>query len=113
MKKNQKTMEQIVGANAALIDESVTTDVHRVFRMPGTLHGSSGMLKMRVDSLEDFDPQVQPVVLGEETVTVKVNYAPEFYLKGKKFGPYDSISVPLPTYAAVFLIARGLGGVAG
>jgi DNA primase small subunit len=113
MKKNQKTTEQIVAANAALIDESVTTDVHRVFRMPGTLHGSSGMLKMRVDSLESFDPQTQPVVLGDETVTVQVNYAPEFYLKGRKFGPDDSATVPLPTYAAVFLLARGLGGVAG
>jgi len=113
MKKNQKTMEQIVDANAALIDESVTTDIHRVFRMPGTLHGNSGMLKMRVDSLQSFDPQAQPVVLGEEPVKVKVNYAPEFYLKGRKFGPYDSVSVSLPTYAAVFLVARGLGGVAG
>ncbi len=113
MKKNQKTTEQIIAANAALIDESVTTDIHRVFRMPGTLHGTSGMLKMRVDSLEGFDPQTQPVVLGEEIVTVQVNYAPEFYLKGRKFGPYDSASVRLPTYAAVFLLARGLGGVAG
>jgi DNA primase small subunit len=113
MKKNQKTTDQIVAANAALIDESVTTDVHRVFRMPGTLHGSSGMLKMRVHSLEDFDPQTHPVVLGEETVTIQVNYAPEFYLKGKRFGPYDSTPVSLPTYAAVFLLARGLGGVAG
>lgn len=113
MKKNQKTMEQIVGAYAAFIDESVTTDVHRVFRMPGTLHGNSGMLKMKIDSLEDFDPQVNPVVLGDEIVKVNVNYAPEFYLKGRRFGPYDSATVALPTYAAVYLLARGLGGVAG
>lgn len=112
MKKNQKTVDQIVSANAALIDESVTTDVHRVFRMPGTLHGNSGMLKMRVDSLDDFDPQANPVVLGEETVRIQVNYSPEFYLKGRKFGPYDSASVQLPTYAAVNLLARGLGGFA-
>ena len=111
-KKNQKATEQMVLTNAALIDESVTTDVHRVFRMPGTLHGSSGMLKMRVNSLDDFDPQSQPVVLGDEAVKVHIDYAPEFYLKGKRFGPYDSASVQLPTYAAVFLLARGLGGVA-
>jgi DNA primase small subunit len=113
MKKNQKTTEQIISAYASLIDESVTTDVHRVFRMPGTLHGNSGMLKMKVDSLESFDPQSQPVVLSERPVNVKVNYSPEFYLKGRRFGPYDSESVTLPTYAAVFLLARGLGGVAG
>ena len=112
-KKNQKTTDQVVALNAALIDESVTTDIHRVFRMPGTLHGTSGMLKMRVASLDNFDPQQQPVVLGDETVNIRVNYAPEFYLRGKRFGPYDSVSVSLPTYAAVFLLAKGLAGVAG
>lgn len=111
-KKNQKTTEQIILTNGAMIDESVTTDVHRVFRMPGTLHGTSGMLKMRVQSLQDFDPLLQPVVLGDESMKVHVYYAPEFYLKRRKFGPYDSATVQLPTYAAVFLLARGLGVVA-
>jgi DNA primase small subunit len=111
-KKNQKTMEQMINANTALIDESVTTDIHRVFRMPGTLHGNSGLLKMKVKSLDGFDPQSHPVVLGDEAVAVQVNYSPEFSLRGRKFGPYDSASVTLPTYAAVFLLARGLGGVA-
>ncbi|MDG6920358.1 MAG: hypothetical protein JRN59_02370 [Nitrososphaerota archaeon] len=111
-KNNQKTAEQIIKANAALIDESVTTDVHRVFRMPGTLHGNSGLLKMKVETLESFDPQSDPVVLGEDAVNIRINYSPEFYLKGRKFGPYDSVSTKLPTYAAVFLLARGLGDVA-
>jgi len=111
-KRNQKTAEQIVSANAAFIDESVTTDIHRVFRMPGTLHGTSGLLKMRVASLENFDPQQNPVVLGDEAVKVHVNYSPEFYLKGRRFGPFDDTTLSLPTYAAVFLLARGLGGVA-
>jgi DNA primase small subunit len=110
-KKNQKLTNQIVASNAALIDESVTTDIHRVFRMPGTLHGSSGMLKMRVDSLESFDPQTQPVVLSGETVTVRVYFSPEFYLKGAWFGPFNSSIVQIPIYAAVFLLARGLGAV--
>lgn len=113
VRRNQKLADEIVVANAALIDESVTIDVHRVFRMPGTLHGNSGMLKMRVESLDDFDPQRQPVVLGDESVAVHIDYSPEFYLKDVRFGPYDSSDVRIPTYAAVFLLARGLGGVAG
>jgi DNA primase small subunit len=110
-KRNQKLTNQIVAANAALIDESVTTDVHRVFRMPGTLHGSSGLLKMRVDLLEGFDPQRHPVVLSAEPATVRIHYSPEFYLNGTRFGPYDSSTVRIPIYAAAFLLARGLGDV--
>ena len=34
----QRVLNQTVHANIALIDQSVTTDVHRIFRMPGTLH---------------------------------------------------------------------------
>jgi DNA primase small subunit len=108
-KISQKLTNEIVSAYAALIDESVTTDIHRVFRMPGTLHGNSGLLKMKVMSLEEFDPQKQPVVLGAETVKVRVHYSPEFFLKGTRFGPYDSSTVEIPIYAAVFLLARGLG----
>lgn len=113
LRRNQKLTDEVVAANAALIDESVTTDIHRVFRMPGTLHGNSGMLKMRVDSLDHFDPQRQAVVLPDEVVPVHIYYSPEFYLKGNRFGPYDSVDTRIPIYAAVFLLARGLGGVAG
>jgi DNA primase small subunit len=111
-KKNQKLAEQVALVNAALIDESVTTDIHRVFRMPGTLHGNSGLLKKRVESLERFDPQIEPVVLSGEEVRARIYYSPEFSLNGVKFGPYDSTTVQIPIYAAVFLLARGLGRVA-
>ncbi len=108
----QKLMSEVISVNAALIDQSVTADVHRVFRMPGTLHGSSGLLKMRVTGLNEFDPQKDPVVLGDEGVEVYVFFSPQFNLKGKSFGPYNSTSTTLPTYAAVFLLARELAKVA-
>ena len=98
-------------ANAALIDESVTTDIHRVFRMPGTLHGSSGLLKMRVKEIGGFDPQMDPVVLSGEKVKVHIDFSPEFSLNGTRFGPYDSSTIQIPIYAAVYLTARGLGQV--
>lgn len=81
--------------------------------MPGTLHGSSGLLKMRVGSIDTFDPERDPVVLGNQSMKVQIEFAPEFFLKGTRFGPYDSSTVQIPIYAAVFLLARGLGKVAG
>jgi DNA primase small subunit len=108
---SQKLLNEAVQLNAALIDQSVTTDVHRVFRMPGTLHGSSGLLKMGVMSLDNFDPQKDPVVLGDEMAKVHIDFSPLFELKGESFGPYNSTSTSLPMYAAVFLLAKELAKV--
>ncbi len=104
-------VNKAIEAEVALIDASVTTDIHRVFRMPGTLHGSTGMLKMRVESLDNFEPLSRPVVLGDSKVKVSVRYSPQFTLKGEKLGPFKSESVTIPAYAAVYLLARGLAEV--
>ena len=107
----QRAVSRAVDDQVALVDPSVTTDIHRVFRMPGTLHGTTGMLKMRVDSLGDFDPQNDPVVLGDENMKINVKYAPQFNLRGRRFGPFRSESVIIPVYAAVYLLGRDLAEV--
>jgi len=111
--ETQHLLERVVSSYGAIIDEAVTADVHRIFRMPGTLHGSSGLLKMRVRDLRSFRPDTDPVVLGDETVSVSVEYSPEFHLKGRRFGPYSGATIDLPCYAATFLLTKGLGGVSG
>lgn len=104
-----RLLAQIVQAEAIAIDQSVTIDIHRIFRMAGTLHGSSGLLKMRVESLDSFDPESDPVVISDETVRIFVTLAPQFQMKGTKYGPYSAQSVDVPAHAAVYLLARGLG----
>jgi DNA primase small subunit len=108
----QKLVSEAVSSQRALVDSAVTTDIHRVFRMAGTLHGNTGMSKMRVESAEDFDPRVDPVVLSARPKKVKVDFYPRFKIKGNEFGPYKSETVELPTYAAVSILTRGLGEVA-
>lgn len=112
-KDQPQKLEQVVNALGSRIDESVTTDIHRIFRMPGTLHGNSGLLKMRVHDLNGFRPEHDPVALGDEEVAVSVQGAPAFSLKGRTFGPYSSEEPELPTYAAVYLMTKGLAGLAG
>ena len=112
-KDQPQRLETVINAFSSRIDESVTTDIHRIFRMPGTLHGNSGLLKMRVHDLEGFRPEHDPVVLGEEDVTLSVQGSPPFSLKGRAFGPYSSEEAELPTYAAVYLMTKGLGRLAG
>lgn len=110
--KDEK-LDQIVNAFGSKIDESVTTDIHRIFRMPGTLHGNSGLLKMKVHDLERFRPDEDPVVLGEEQVSLFVRGSPAFSLKGETFRPYSSEEATIPAYAAVYLMTKGLARLAG
>lgn len=110
--KDRPKLGQVVDSFGSKIDESVTTDIHRIFRMPGTLHGNSGLLKIRVHDLRAFRPDYDPVVLGDEEVTLSVQGSPAFSLKGRTFGPFSSEEPELPTYAAVYLLTKGLGKVA-
>jgi DNA primase small subunit len=108
----QKLVSEAVAAQRALIDASVTTDIHRVFRLAGTLHGNTGMAKTKVGSFEAFDPENDPVVITAAKANVRVSYYPKFTMKGETFGPYASQTVSIPSYAAVPILTRGFGEVA-
>ena len=109
----QKLVSEAISSQRALVDSSVTTDIHRVFRLAGTLHGDTGMSKTRVESLDRFDPQVDPVVLNDKAVKVQVAFFPRFRLMHKDFGPFEKPGpVELPAFAAVSILTRGLGEVA-
>jgi DNA primase small subunit len=107
----QKLVSEAVASQKALVDASVTTDIHRVFRLAGTLHGNTGMSKMRISSMSKFNPQVDPIVLGGKPVKIDVSFYPGFRLKHQDFGPFKSETVELPTFAAVSILTRGLGEV--
>lgn len=107
----QKLVSDAVSSQRAMVDSSVTTDIHRVFRLAGTLHGNTGMAKIRVGSLDTFDPQKDPVVLSAKPVKLRVDFYPSFKVGGKAFGPFTAEEVELPTFAAVSILTRGLGEV--
>jgi hypothetical protein len=67
---------------------------------------------MLVHDLQRFRPEYDPVVLGEDLITLTVQGSPAFNLKGKTFGPYSSEEPELPTYAAAYLLTKGLARVA-
>jgi DNA primase small subunit len=100
---------------SAKIDTVVTTDVHRLIRMNGTLHGKTGLKKLEfpLRKLDDFDPFTEAVAFKDGTVKVFVSSAPEFRLGGKVFGPFRNQAVELPTAAAVLLVCKGRAEVKG
>lgn len=92
-------------------DAPVTTDIHRLIRLPGSLHGGTGLVvkTLRREELERFEPLRDAVVPVPNGPPVKVRpTATVHYPFGS--GTIDARQdepVELPTAAAAFLILRG------
>jgi DNA primase small subunit len=109
-----KMAEYIKDQQSAKIDTVVTTDIHRLIRMNGTLHGKTGLKKVEfpAKNLEDFDPFSGAVAFKKGEVKVLVSDVPEFRLGGETLGPYKNETKELPVAAAVMLICKGRAKVA-
>jgi DNA primase small subunit len=110
----RKIAEHVLDLESSKIDTVVTTDIHRLIRMNGTLHGKTGLKKVEfpAEDLEYFDPFTGAVAFKKGEAKVLVSNAPQFKMSGKTFGPYQNQTVTLPTAAAVMLICKGRAEVA-
>lgn len=95
------------------IDPQVTTDVHRVFRMPGTINSKSGLAKAAcdIDGIDAFDPFRQACVLGDGKVNISLKAPVKLRLKGEPFNLAKE-TAEVPAFAAVYLICKGLAEAA-
>lgn len=100
-----EAMRQTIGAR---VDPKVTMDVHRIFRLEGTINSKSGLAKVRCKNLDEFDPFSEACLVGEEKVEVTANCPAPIRLKNKKWGPYANERVSVPKYVAVYMICKGL-----
>lgn len=105
----KKIVEFCAKSQSANVDTVVTTDVHRLIRLAGTLHGKTGLKKVEVppSAIEDFDPFKSAIAFKNGSVTVFARNAPEFRLGEETFGPYSNQKVTLPIAAAIMLICKG------
>jgi DNA primase small subunit len=93
------------------IDPQVTMDVHRIFRMAGTLNSKSGLTKIRCnDEIESFDPLNDACLLSDKEVTVEMKVPIKLKLRGQSF-KIKKETARIPVYAAVYLICKGLARV--
>ena len=104
----KKIVEHSAKSQFANVDTVVTTDIHRLIRLAGTLHGKTGLTKIEfpVSKIDDFDPLRTSIAFKGGTRTVFVSDAPEFRLGDQTFGPYRNQRVELPTAAAVLLLCK-------
>jgi DNA primase small subunit len=115
--KYQKTFDKLVKSAVKLqgsaIDTVVTTDIHRLIRLPMTLHGKTGLRaeKVQVDELEGFDPLGKAVAFNKGEIMVQVTNVPEFRVGEEVFGPFKNEKVELPEAAAMLLLCKGFAKV--
>ncbi|ELZ55041.1 MULTISPECIES: DNA primase small subunit PriS [Halorubrum] len=101
---------RVAAEDAAPIDEPVTTDTRRLIRLPGTLHGGSGLVVTPLDrdELADFEPLRDAVperFVGRE-IRIEADADRTVELNGERVR-VESGTVTVPEYAGVFLMARG------
>ncbi len=95
------------------IDAMVTTDIHRIFRMTGTLNQKTGLVKRECTDLSSFDPLLESIALKErnDPIEVQIDICPQISLGGNVYGPFKNETKKLPMYLAVYLIAKGAAKV--
>ena len=99
------------GAHA---DEPVTTDIKRLIRTPGSLHGGSGMRVVPLDlhDLEDFDPLVDAVVFGDRDIRVDVKANFVASMLGNTY-TLKAGTQTVPEALAIYLCCRNTAEIAG
>ncbi len=90
------------------VDEPVTADIKRLIRLPGSLHGKTGLkvVPLTRSQLDGFDPLIDamPSEYTDDPVTVTMRKDMDIRIKGTDLHLKGTTEVP--EYAAPFLIGR-------
>lgn len=96
------------------VDEPVTADIKRLIRLPGSLHGKTGLKVMPItrDELNGFDPLLDalPESYTSDPITVNVKRKTDIKINGERFD-LDIGVTEIPEYAAVFLVGRRIADI--
>ena len=103
-----KIMDSVISDQQCEIDEPVTTDIHRLIRMPQSLHGKSGLIvkPIHLDEFESFDPLIDARVPEFSNQELTVNLPRDFSMSfgGVMYKLSEGIN-KLPGDFSVFLVA--------
>jgi DNA primase small subunit len=105
----KSVLDFVVATYMVPIDRQTSVDLHKIIRVPNTLHGETGFIakNLSLSELETFDPFVDGVVFDSKEIKIFVDDAPKFSLKGQEFGPFKNETVSVPLFCAVYLIGKG------
>ncbi len=95
------------------VDEPVTADIKRLIRLPGSVHGKSGLRVTPItrQELTDFDPlqMAVPDVYTDDPIKITMKRDSELDMKGEHIVLKGETEVP--EFAAIFLVGRKMADV--
>ena len=95
---------------SAKIDPNVTIDIHRIFRLAGSINSKSGLIKAFCKDLDSFNPFVDACFIGDSKVEIESKLNIKISLKGKQFSIKTGKNT-LPEYVAAYMICKGIGDI--
>ncbi|MEF8848383.1 MAG: DNA primase catalytic subunit PriS [Candidatus Thermoplasmatota archaeon] len=104
---NNALRKKAVSSASGETDEPVTCDIKRLIRLPGSLHGKTGLkvTELHLDQIEDFNPLDDAIVFSDDEIKVNVKQRHEIYLNGNLFRLDKGIQ-KIPEFLAVYLIGK-------
>jgi DNA primase small subunit len=100
--------EDVAPSMAGEVDKPVTPDIKRIIRLPGSVHGKTGLrvTPLTRNELKEFDPlrDAVPSSYSDEPVKITMKAPYKFDIRGEHFSLSGETEVP--EYAAVFLVGR-------
>jgi len=104
----QMVLETLKERMSGQIDEPVTRDVKRLIRLPGSLHGKTGLkvVTLTRDQMDDFDPLRDAVPEAFPSTLVKVHLKQRMDMTIGDFRVTGEGDQEVPTYAALLLVLR-------
>jgi len=112
-RNTQEMLVRIMGDDvapslSAEVDKPVTPDIKRIIRLPGSVHGKTGLrvTPLTRDELTGFDPlrDAVPSSYSDEPVKITMKKDYELDIRGEHFSL--SGETEAPEFAAVFLVGR-------
>ncbi|MBN2334503.1 DNA primase small subunit PriS [Candidatus Bathyarchaeota archaeon] len=107
-KSLQTVLERAVKLQASEIDTVVTTDIHRLIRLPNTLHGKTGWQVQTIPygALPDYDPLTRAIAIDGDPVKLEFSRAPRIRIRDTEYGPYENEEAELPLGVALFYLCK-------
>jgi len=102
--KINSRLEEMKNSIGVKIDSNVTSDIHRIFRLEGSLNSKSSLVKLVCQDIEKFNPYIEACLIEGKPVEVLANFPIKFSLINTNFGPYMNDKTSVPKYAAAYMV---------